>query len=296
MPMMKPNMETGPDYRLVAQLSDPHVLDADAAVTGIDTEGFLRRAVETVLTLNPAPDLVLCSGDLTNDGTPGQYANLARLLAPLPMPVRLMCGNHDRRPALRAAFADHPYLGGTGPSRRGGLMVHSPCDYVVEELAPLRLVVLDTLNPGQDGGALEAAQLVWLDAQLRAGPASPTIVALHHPPFASGIALMDGMALEAASAEGLASVLRRHPQVQRVVCGHLHRAVTVAFGGTVAMSAPSTAHAIALRLDPAASGGAWTLEPPGMLLHLWSPATGLVTHHCPVGAFEDHRFSESGLG
>lgn len=290
-----------PGYRLVAQLSDPHILQAgadtargvdqpDGAATssGIDTEGFLHRSVEAVLALDPAPDLVLCTGDLTNDGTAGQYANLARLLAPLPMPVRLMCGNHDRRAALRAAFADHQYLNGTAGD--------GPCDYVVDELAPLRMVVLDSLIPGQDGGRLDAGQLAWLDEQLGAEPTRPTMVALHHPPFATGIAHMDAMALEPVSTEGLASVLRRHQHVQRLICGHLHRAVTVAFAGTVAMSAPSTAHAIALHLGPAGAEGAWTLEPPAMLLHLWSPATGLVTHHSSIGAFDDHHFDEAGLG
>ncbi len=283
-----------PGCRLVAQLSDPHILDADTAAAvsaGVDTAGFLRAAVDLLLMLNPAPDLVLCSGDLTNDGTPGQYANLARILAPLPMPVRLMCGNHDRRAALLSAFADHHYLRGTA----GDSAPDGPCDYVVDELAPLRMVVLDSLVPGQDGGRLSDAQLAWLDQQLSAEPTRPTVVALHHPPFATGIAHMDAMALQPSSTEALATVLRRHQHVERVICGHLHRSVTVAFAGTVAISAPSTAHAIALHLGPRGAG-AWTYEPPAMLLHLWSPATGLVTHHRPIGPFEDHPFEEAGLG
>ncbi|MFN0028373.1 MAG: phosphodiesterase [Acidimicrobiales bacterium] len=281
--------------RLVAQLSDPHILDAGArtaSTSGIDTEAFLRRAVAVLLTLDPAPDLVLCSGDLTNDGTPSQYDNLARILAPLPMPVRLLCGNHDRRAALRAAFTTHHYLSSApvGPADTDG-----PCAYVVEDLAPLRLVVLDSVIPGSDAGGLDGEQLAWLDSQLGAQPTRPTMVVLHHPPFATGIAFMDAMALQPASIDALASVLRRHRHVERVICGHLHRAVTVAFAGTVAMSAPSTAHAIALHLNRAGSG-AWTLEPPAMLLHLWSPATGLVTHHRSLVAFEDRPFDEAGLG
>ena len=80
---------------------------------------------------------------------------------------------------------------------------------------------------------------------------------------------MDTMALDAASAAGLAAVIAEHPQVERVLSGHLHRSISRRFAGTIAMTAPSTAHAV--QLDLGDGRAAWNHEPPAILLHLWTP-------------------------
>ena len=103
---------------------------------------------------------------------------------------------------------------------------------------------------------------------------------MHHPPFATGIDHMDGMALEAP--ERLAAIVRRHGKVARVICGHVHRSIQAAFAGTIASIAPSTAHQVMLDLTPDGEAR-FTLEPPGFHLHLWRPETGLVTHTAFTG-------------
>lgn len=86
-------------------------------------------------------------------------------------------------------------------------------------------------------------------AQLEAAPDTPTVVAMHHPPFTTGIRHMDDMGLR-EGADELEALIRQHPQVERILCGHLHRPITRRFGGTVAMTAPSPAHQITLDLTP----------------------------------------------
>jgi 3',5'-cyclic AMP phosphodiesterase CpdA len=257
---------------LLAQLSDPHIVATGAELLGgIDTAAFLRAAVEHVNRLDPQPDLVLLTGDLANEGRPEEYANLRSLLEALRPPFHLVPGNHDRTGELRAAFPDHVH--GTGDGRADG---------VIE--GPLRVVTLDSSRFPEPGGSLDAEQLEWLDTTLAAAAEAPTVVAVHHPPFATGIAHMDAMALDAASAAGLERVIAAHPQVERVLSGHLHRMIMRRFGGTLALTAPGTAHAVALDLG----GGhpAWNHEPPALLLHLWTPTGGVVTHFEVIG---DHR-------
>ena len=82
---------------------------------------------------------------------------------------------------------------------------------------PLRIVTLDSSRYPEPGGSLDPEQLEWLDRTLARRPDQPTVVAVHHPPFATGIAHMDTMALDAASAAGLAAVIAGHPQVERVL-------------------------------------------------------------------------------
>jgi len=117
------------------------------------------------------------------------------------MPLYLAVGNHDDRQALRAAFPKHTHLAG-----EDGFV-----QYAVEDF-DVRLVVLDTLIPRKPGGMLCEKRLRWLDRTLAASN-RPTIVAQHHPPFATGLSFMDRMSLVDPGAE--AAVISKYPQVER---------------------------------------------------------------------------------
>lgn len=248
----------------LVQLSDPHIAPVGCTVLGgVDTAAALCQAVAAVQRLPLAPCAVLLSGDLTNDARRDSAEHLRTLLAALAVPVLLMPGNHDDRDVLREVFP------------AAGLPARGPLDQVVT-LPGARLVLLDSLVPGEDAGALHPAQLQWLDDTLRAAPAVPTLVAVHHPPFRTGLAGMDTLRLR-DGADGLRDVLAAHPQVQRLLCGHVHRAVQCRFGGTLAMTAPSTAHQIDFDLRPG-EPPRWRAEPPGMLVHAWDEQAQVVSH------------------
>lgn len=259
---------------LVAQLSDSHIgLPGRALAKGLDTAPHLARAVASVLRLRPLPDLVIFTGDLVEAGGPEEYAHFRQLVAPLRLPFFVLPGNHDDRVNLRAAFGAEAYL------------PQSDClDYVLESW-PLRIIMLDTIVPRAPHGELSQAQLAWLDATLADQAAKPTLLALHHPPFQSGIVHMDEMAL--ADPQALEAVVARHPQVAGVTCGHLHRAMAQRFGHTLAVSAPSVAHQIALDLNDVPEPR-YIMEPPGFLLHRWDGAR-LTTHVVASGDFGEGK-------
>ncbi len=256
---------------LIAQISDPHVSTPDSDNDRLlRTPSHLERAVAHLNAHGPRPDITLVTGDLVERGGLDEYRRLRTFLDRLEMPFLVIPGNHDARGTLRQAFADHAYL------PREGEFLH----YVVEEW-PVRLVGLDTVVPGSPGGAQCPARLAWLDARLAEAPDRPTLIFMHHPPFVTGLAAMDEMGLDGQ--RGFADVLRRHPQVERVVCGHVHRPITRRLAGTVVMTCPSTAHQIALALAPVNRLGV-VMEPPTCLMHAWlGPEHGLVTHESVIG-------------
>ncbi|QKJ36047.1 MULTISPECIES: phosphodiesterase [unclassified Pseudomonas] len=257
---------------LIAQISDLHLKAGQKLTYGVvDTLAALRRAVDHLNTQVPRPDIVVVSGDLVDFGRPDEYAVLHPELARLHMPCYLVPGNHDNREHLRAAFADHSYL----PTR-----ADAPLDWVVEE-HPLRLIGLDTTIPGAHGGQLLDSQLRWLDEQLACRPDAPTLLVLHHPPFVSGIGHMDREPFVNAAA--LEQVIARHPQVERLLCGHLHRSMQRRFGGSLSCVCPGTSHQIVLDLQPTAPAH-FNLEPPGYLLHHWH-GQALVTHNGVFGEY-----------
>nr|WP_283950476.1 phosphodiesterase [Pseudomonas extremaustralis] len=258
---------------LVAQISDLHLKAGQRLTYGVvDTLGALRRAVEQLNASHPRPDIVVISGDLVDFGRADEYAVLRPELARLHMPVYLVPGNHDRRGPLLDAFGDHAYL---------PVSADAPLDWVVDE-HPLRLIGLDTTIPGDHGGQLLDSQLQWLDEQLALRPDAPTLLILHHPPFISGIGHMDREPFINAAA--LERVVARHPQVERLLCGHLHRPMQRRFGGSISCVCPGTSHQIVLDLQDAAPAH-FNLEPAGYLLHRWDAQHGLISHNGVFGKY-----------
>lgn len=251
---------------LIAQISDPHLLQTDSGVFGGEEE--LRAAVAHLLALPLLPDVVLLTGDLADRGRQAEYARLLELLRPLPMPLYAVPGNHDDRAEVQAAF------GHQGVSGLDGAV-----QYVVEGW-PVRLIALDTLVPGSDAGGLNAGQLGWLEARLNEKPGQPTLLFMHHPPFTTGLKVFDEIGLR--DAEHFAAVVARHPQIEAVVAGHVHSGMLRRFAGTLALTCPSTKHSW---LPDLGRPGVLAVrpEPPACLLHVWQPESGLVTHSSQIG-------------
>lgn len=250
---------------LIAQITDPHVGCRVEGEGGV-VDGFesLQRAVAHLAALDPRPDVVLITGDMTVDSTPEEYAGLKEALAGLPIPYFLIPGNHDDRERLRATFPEAAML------RQDPDFIH----YTVEDY-PLRLIGLDTLVPGKVGGELCEARLSWLEARLCEAPDRPTVIFMHHPPLAVGIPGFDGIACE--NGEGLGRILDRHVQVEAVLCGHVHRPISLCWHGTAVHITPSTVYQYPLDLS-GKEGFSPVAEPAACRLCLWHEESGLVSH------------------
>lgn len=265
----------------LVQLTDLHIREPGRLAYGrINTAPYLERAVQSVLALRQPADAVVVTGDLSDFGRAAEYEHLQALLAPLQMPLYLLPGNHDEREQLRRSFPTHAYLGTEGYVQ-----------YSVK-VGPLRLIALDTAETGLPHGRLCRTRLDWLAAELERCRGEPVVVAMHHPPFKTLIGHMDEIGL-LEGADEMEEIIARHPNVERIICGHLHRAIDVRFGGTIASTSPAPGHQVCLDLQPLAPS-AWTLEPPGFRVHAWD-GERLVTHLAASGRFEGpYPFHDNG--
>ena len=250
---------------LIAQITDIHL----GFEPGRADEANLQRlnqVIDTLLSMTRLPDGMIATGDLTEHGAADSYATLRRALERCPWPVWLIPGNHDVRTAFCAAFPLMPVDDG---------FVH----YVVDS-GPLRIVMLDTLEEGVHGGSFCERRAAWLEAQLAAAPDRPTLIVAHHPPIETGIDWMTAHAGDAWVGR-LAAVVRRHPQIVRIVAGHIHRPIVADWAGTTVWVSPSTAPQVTLELGavpPMPDDRPMIIaEPPGFSLHLWT-GTALVSH------------------
>ncbi len=181
------------------QITDPH-LHADPAARSRTGVPFAQLEAVVVAVIAECPDVVVVTGDISQDESAASYAAAARLFDTLPCPWYWLPGNHDR---LDIMAAERPLA-----------------DAV--ELGDWRMLLLNTQVPGKPHGRLGAERLSALERQLEDND-RPTLIAMHHPPVAVGADWMDAIGLK--DREAFWQALALYPQVQTVVFGHAHQAL-----------------------------------------------------------------------
>ena len=248
------------------QFSDTHIAEAHETHSVMDSAAFLAEAIAFANTLRPQPEYALVTGDLVNGGRPSEYARFTETMRALHVPYFALMGNHDERDALRAGLAPSVY----------GHAAADRIEFAVDNFT-LRTIALDP-NPHERTrwpvARLESKSLDWLEATLAAAPEQPTLLAIHQPPFRTGLHYFDVFGYRGA--RRLRAIVRAAPQVGRVVSGHIHCVKTYVLGTTLFASAPSTApqfvpefferHVLGLRH-----------EIPGFTVHDWSAESGFVS-------------------
>lgn len=254
---------------LIAHISDTHI-----AKPGLKTYGTapmaenLTRCVKHINQLILKPDMVLLSGDVTNDFSRIEAQHAADILAALECPYYLVPGNHDDRDILWDVFGGTACL-----SKSDGFI-----NYVIDA-CDMRIIALDSLHNGHPGGKLCDTRIAWLRRCLAKGGTTPTVIFLHHPPLKCGVPEtdIDGF----VGAEQFGDIVADHPNIERILCGHIHLQTNSRWCGTVVTTAPSMGMQLSFDLTQTATSR-FLLSNPAYLLHHWTPEKLLVTHAMQV--------------
>ena len=257
----------------IAHISDLHISATGKTFGVAPMAENLAKVVAHINGLNP--DLVLVTGDIANNAERAETGRAADILAKLDAPFFLTPGNHDDRNILKTAFSQAVIP--TTESKH--------LSYAVD-VGHMRIISLDSSDPDAPNGRICPARAAWLDAQLLLS-SKPTLIFMHHPPMKCAVEETDRPALEGADLMG--DVVERHPQIQRILCGHIHLMVQATWRGCHVCSAPS----MGMRLN-------WTpnqlttsrflLSPPAYLWHMLNEDGAFITHEftldSPAGPFD----------
>jgi len=243
---------------VIAHVSDLH-LDGGARAA--------RRAAAVFEYLDRLPrpvDAILVTGDIADNAAPAEYEEAAKLFAG--RDNLFACpGNHDRRPAYRAALLGDP-SGSDAPINR----LHR-----IGSAGPA-VLLCDSTIPGRADGVLADETLAWIEATLTELPDDvPALVAFHHPPVVLHLPFIDDIRL--AGEQRLASLLTNFPQVAAVLTGHAHTAAVSTFAGRPLLVAPGVVSTLLL---PWESDGIVDRDlPPGIAFHVLAEDLRLTTHY-----------------
>jgi 3',5'-cyclic AMP phosphodiesterase CpdA len=249
---------------LIAQISDTHI-----PVRGSKTYNIapmaenLARCIEHINNASPRPDLVLLTGDITNNGETEELDHAAALLVHLEIPYFVIPGNHDDRNAVQKTF-----VGQSCPVSEDDFI-----NYVIDNYE-LRLIALDTTILGRSSGEICKVRAAWLNECLAENSEKPTIIFMHHPPVKCGVIETD---VDCFNGEDrLGDVVEKYNNIEAIICGHIHTTIHTRWRGTVVSTAPSMG--MQLLLDLNLERDEFILEDPAYQLHYWTEDKNLITH------------------
>lgn len=228
------------------QLTDSHLrAAADGEVKGWRTLDSLAATMDAALAGEAAPDGILATGDLSQDGSAESYRHLRALLERPGVPVYCLPGNHDH-PATMAAELSGPPFRYCGDHRLGRW----------------RLVMLSTWDGDRGGGRLSPAELQRLDEVLQASTEPHVLVVLHHHPVPVD-SWLDKVGLD--NAADFLRVTDSCARVRGVLWGHIHQRYERQRRGVQLLGTPSTCFQFLPRaprsdVDPVAGPGWRWLE------------------------------------
>jgi Icc protein len=226
---------------LVAQISDTHILAPDQSNDrSLKRISSFKRCVEDINSLSITPDVVIHTGDLTDNGLPEEYATAKGILKSLEAPFYPTPGNRDGSRSMMASFANDLNL-----SREQDFMIYSVDDFKI------RLISVDSLSESGPKGDFNEAKLKALGRILNEAVAKPTVLFMHHPPFDVSADIQPFYEYNRPEAvDELCDVIKDHKQLIGIFCGHIHRAFSTNFAGVRASTMPSIALELSQEISP----------------------------------------------
>ncbi len=204
------------------QITDTHLFaQPDGQLLGIRTAESFQAVLDAVQAQNLPFELILATGDLSQDFTTGSYQRFADMVKPLQKPVFWLPGNHDDGPLMRRVMPDF------GISNARQVL-----------LPNWQILLLDTQVYSVPHGWLKPDQMAFLEQCLASQPDRYTLLCLHHNTFPVGSTWLDQHDLK--NGPDLLALIARYPKVKLVLCGHVHQETDLEHEGVRFISSPST--------------------------------------------------------
>lgn len=213
---------SGNTVRLI-QITDTHLCaEPGGTLLDMDTDRSLQLVIQCALKERGTPDGLLCTGDLSDQGSVQAYRRLIGYLSAIAAPDFWLPGNHDDRGQMVAAVSGSNRL--RGEFQAGGWQV----------------VMLNSQIPGAVGGRLGDTERQRLQLSLERAQAEGlyTLICMHHQPVAIGSAWIDEQMVQ--DADQFWEIVESFDSVRGVLWGHVHQQIDVLRGDIALMASPSS--------------------------------------------------------
>ena len=214
---------------LIAHISDTHISEPDPSVPHtLERISVLESFVDYVRNLDELPDLILHTGDVSQNGKLEEYEIVKSLMKNAGVPVFFALGNRDLDVNL---FESLKVLGDA--KLACGFLIYSIDSF------PVRLIAMDTQKRNSRVGTTCSLRLSILDKLLKEQPRTPTAIFMHHPAFQVPTSKYPFQFSDTTAADSFMQMVESHRQVVQLFCGHMHRQFSVKLKTCSALVTPS---------------------------------------------------------
>lgn len=205
----------------LVQISDTHLSpDTSGELLNMNTDQSLDCVLSLVERAALDIQLMLCTGDLSNNGSLAAYRRFREKLQRFSAPSAWLMGNHDHSEHMRQSCPEGKELA------------------KVIAIGRWQVVMLDSSIPMRVEGTLAEQELNFLEQQLENNPEYYQLICLHHHVLPVGCAWLDKQRI--ANAEQLLDLLSRFSNVKGLLSGHVHQVFEQDYQGIKVMTSPSS--------------------------------------------------------
>jgi Icc protein len=222
----------------ILQLADIHLRADGGEVYGEDPARRLSLVLAACARELAAVDLVVLTGDQSDDGERQGLERLKQKLASVGAPILAIPGNHDGPAVQRATFGD----------------------WTPAELGGWRVVGLDSTIPDEVHGAVDVASV---ESLLDGLDERPTLLLVHHSP----VPPTGHPWFQLENATSLLACLVARPHVRAVLSGHVHCAFALRRDELQLLGGPSTLAPFRFQRESLTVGGGGVVGARAILLH-----------------------------
>ena len=206
----------------MVQISDCHLFaSVERRLLVLNTEDSLRQVVDLVAKEHPRVDVVIATGDLSQDGSTESYRRFQQHINRLNAPCFWLQGNHDIKAPMINVL--------------GGQSCLSPC---LIEQGDWRIIMLNSSVEHEVPGYFQPSELVFLHDMLEKTRHHHTMICLHHHPLPMGCKWLDTQVVK--NAADFWKIVDDFDHVRAIAWGHVHQESDQMRHGVRLLSAPST--------------------------------------------------------
>lgn len=208
----------------IIQITDTHLFANDELdMFGVKSNFKFKEVMEKFINEDSYDaDIILLTGDLSQDETAESYKKIVEHISPLNIPVYWIPGNHDDLSQLEAVFQKAKNF-----NRE-----------ICVSLPDWHLVFLNTKIDGRGDGQLSQSELNMLRDEIKVSPADKKIaIVMHHHPAPVGTPLIDNYILK--DNKDFWNIVTG-TKVELIICGHVHGDYRFKYNNIMIESSPAT--------------------------------------------------------
>ncbi|HEY9030998.1 MAG TPA: 3',5'-cyclic-AMP phosphodiesterase [Kangiella sp.] len=206
----------------VLHLSDPHLFaDDQGSLLGVNTQESFCAVLDDIRTQAIDPDVIIVTGDISQDYSKASYQFFAEQMAKLGKPVFTLAGNHDEVGYLTSFLSQAPLF-----NHKQILTEH------------WQILMVSSHIEDQVHGHIDESELEWVRRCLEENSDLPTMLYMHHHPVPVGSDWLDEIGI--SNKDEILELVTEHPQVKLCGFGHVHQFSEYKIDNAVYCSVPST--------------------------------------------------------